>query len=276
MNAESIATLTAAGVAIVGIPTTVLVGRWQLKGVLQTAERGYRASLDAVKAAATESHIQWQRGTRRDAYATFLLTAARTLETADLLVEDSYANRIPPDERNSRKAALKSQVVQLQHSVAIVSLEGPERLALRADLIRAQLRHISITAEQQCIYLDGWHDVTAMARADGCPDEVVAYVAAAIGMRTARGSDSRDIRKVNNDQLPESVRHARDTLAARRIPLPISLWVLANDVEDFVYGKYAELDKLRKNRTKQYERARTKFVDAARDLLGAGDSTPTP
>ncbi|WP_121749964.1 hypothetical protein [Streptomyces sp. E2N166] len=148
MNPETISTLVAAGVAVIGIPTALAVGRWQLRGALRAAdataragiaqaeaasevgiaqaEAAYRAALDAVRAAGTETHTQWLGDVRRQAYAAFLLACNEVTDVARRLKGDTVNRKIPADQRDARRQELAAAIAQMENTALIVALEGPE------------------------------------------------------------------------------------------------------------------------------------------------------
>lgn len=142
MDLEGIAALSAAGVALIGVPTTVIIGRWQMKAALRTAEAtseaglaqaesSYRAALDAVRAETYAAHMQWRRGIQREAYASFLLAAHRVVETGERFVEDN-AQPLPQERIESGKVAIDDALAALKAAQTIIELEGPDEVAAPA------------------------------------------------------------------------------------------------------------------------------------------------
>ncbi|MGW2743266.1 hypothetical protein [Streptomyces sp. NPDC001450] len=142
MDLEGIGALSAAGVALIGIPTTVLIGRWQMKAALRTAEAtseaglaqaqsSYRAALDAVRAETHATHMQWRRGIQRDAYASFLLTAHRVVEAGERFAADN-AEELPLESIRAGKTTIDDSLAALKAAQTIVELEGPDDVAAPA------------------------------------------------------------------------------------------------------------------------------------------------
>ncbi|MFJ9595952.1 hypothetical protein ACIRS3_24725 [Streptomyces virginiae] len=134
MDSEGIAALAAAVVAGVAIPASMLVGRWQMKAALRTAEAtseaglaqadsAYRAALDAVRAEANAAHLQWRRGIQRDAYASFLLAANRVQELGERFVRDSESG-LTPETVRAGKDGLDDALVSLKAAQTVIELKG--------------------------------------------------------------------------------------------------------------------------------------------------------
>jgi tetratricopeptide (TPR) repeat protein len=139
MDLEGIGALSAAGVALIAIPTSMLVGRWQMKAALSTAEAtseaglaqaesAYRAALDAVRAEANAALLQWRRGIQREAYASFLLAANRVREVGERFVNDNEGD-LSAESIRAGKAANDDALATLKAAQTIIELEGPEEVA---------------------------------------------------------------------------------------------------------------------------------------------------
>ncbi|WP_445280181.1 hypothetical protein [Streptomyces sp. DSM 118148] len=152
MDLQGIGALAASGVAAVGIPAALLVGRWQMRAAIRTAEETgragiaqaeatYRAALDAVRAEAGNAHAQWHRGLRRDAYSELLLAAHRVRTAAVLLTSGSpeeRIERIESGELATHRATLRETEDSLTAAWLVVTLEGPRQAAATAgDLVSA-------------------------------------------------------------------------------------------------------------------------------------------
>ncbi|WP_428956273.1 hypothetical protein [Streptomyces sp. cg35] len=185
MDLEGIGALAAAGVALIGIPTAVLVGRWQLKAALRTAEAtadagmaqaqaAYRAAVDAVRAEARAAQEQWHRGTRREAYASFLLAAHRLLEGGRRFAADS-AEELPPGRAAAEKSAADEARAALRAAQTIIELEGPDEVAAPAagmvDAAQEMARHLW----DEAVYARAWGKLVRLdddpARAVGAAAE---------------------------------------------------------------------------------------------------------
>lgn len=133
MDLEGMGAMGAVFVAAVGIPATVLVGRWQMRAALRSAEATsqagisqaqatYRAALDQAAAQTTATHDQWRRGIRRDTWAAFLLS----VEDA---VSSGHSARSGTDEDlPALRRAVKTTLVVLE-------LEGPPSVVAAANLV---------------------------------------------------------------------------------------------------------------------------------------------
>ncbi|MEU5292175.1 hypothetical protein [Streptomyces umbrinus] len=166
MDLEGIGALSAAVVALIGIPATMLIGRWQTKAALRTAEAtseaglaqadaAYRAALDAVRAEANAAHLQWRRGIQREAYASFLLAANRVKELGERFVLDNEEDLSAENIRAGR-AAIDDAVAALKAAQTIIELEGPDDAAApaagMADAAQVMVYHLG----KQAIYERAW------------------------------------------------------------------------------------------------------------------------
>ncbi|MFF3344037.1 hypothetical protein [Streptomyces sp. NPDC002779] len=142
MDLEVIGALSAAGVALVGIPATVLIGRWQMKAALRTAEAtseagmaqadsAYRAALDAVRAETYANRMQWRRGIQREAYVSFLLSVHRVAEVSERFAMEN-SEVLPLENIRSGKTAIDDALAALKAAQTIVELEGPDEVAAPA------------------------------------------------------------------------------------------------------------------------------------------------
>ncbi|MYX04139.1 MULTISPECIES: hypothetical protein [unclassified Streptomyces] len=128
MDLQEIALVVTTSVAVVGVPSTLLIGRWQLRAALQTAsathqgslrqaESAYQAALDTVRAQSDSAHDQWLRGVRREACSVFLLAVGELVELLDLVLDGTGA----PD-------SLRPASRDLQRALAVLELEGGTQL----------------------------------------------------------------------------------------------------------------------------------------------------
>ncbi|OAH13436.1 hypothetical protein [Streptomyces jeddahensis] len=142
MDLEGIGALSAAAVALIGIPASILIGRWQTKAALRTSEAtseaglaqaasAYRAALDAVRAEANAAHLQWRRGIQREAYASFLLAANRVKEVGERFVMDNEED-LSGESIRAGKAAIDDALATLKAAQTIIELEGPDDVAAPA------------------------------------------------------------------------------------------------------------------------------------------------
>ncbi|MEV5673633.1 hypothetical protein AB0L28_33305 [Streptomyces sp. NPDC052503] len=156
MDLQGIGAMAAAAVAVVGIPTTLILGRWQLRGALRGAEEtaragmaqadaSYRSALDAVRAQGQNDHLQWRRGVQRDAYAAFLQSVLSYTDTA----RNNFGGSICLlEETRNRIASLKSLEMDMSHRAWVVRLEGPYGVADAAITLQ-QSASLSVLVDQQ-------------------------------------------------------------------------------------------------------------------------------
>jgi hypothetical protein len=159
MGWEGISALIAAGAAVI----TLIVGWLQLRGALRAADKSYRAALDAVKATATETHTQWLRTVRREAYAAFLLQCGKTAEVLDEFNDDLMGGKVTADQREPRREMAKGAVAELDKRALIVELEGPPRLGELAMQITGAHEMRRIRMNEWSTMLWAWEDLVAMA-----------------------------------------------------------------------------------------------------------------
>ncbi|WP_432587538.1 hypothetical protein ABVG11_19285 [Streptomyces sp. HD1123-B1] len=166
MDLEGIGTLSAAGVALIGIPATVLVGRWQLKGALRTAEAtsqaglaqaqsAYRAALDAVQAETNAAHAQWRRGIQREAYASFLLAVHRFREVMERFADDNDED-LSAERIAAGKTAADDAQAALKAAQTVIELEGPDEVAGPAAGMVHAAESMAIHLRDQAVYARAW------------------------------------------------------------------------------------------------------------------------
>lgn len=166
MDLEGIGALSAAAVALIGIPASMLIGRWQTKAALRTAEAtsetglaqaesAYRAALDAVRAEANAAHQQWRRGIQREAYASFLLAANRVTELGERFVMDNGED-LSVETIRVGKAAIDDALATLKAAQTIVELEGPDDVAGPAAGMTNAAQTMSYYLGKQAIYERAW------------------------------------------------------------------------------------------------------------------------
>lgn len=178
MDLEGIGALAAAAVAAVGIPTTLVLGRWQLRGALRGAEEtaraglaqadaSYRAALDAVRAQGQNDHLQWRRGVQRDAYAAFLQSVLSYTDTA----RNNFGSGISRlEETRDRIAALKALETDMSHRAWVVRLEGPDEVAGAAITLQLSANLLVLVEQQHALRMAAMYEINDRARAH--PHEV--------------------------------------------------------------------------------------------------------
>ncbi|MFF8505724.1 hypothetical protein ACF07L_34485 [Streptomyces anulatus] len=166
MGLEEIATLSAAAVALIGIPASILIGRWQMKAALRTAEAtseaglaqaesAYRAALDAVRAEANAAHLQWRRGIQREAYASFLLSANGVTELGERFAVEN-ADDLPMEGIRAGKASIDEALATLKAAQTIIELEGPDDVAAPAAVMTNAAQTMIYHFAKQAIYERAW------------------------------------------------------------------------------------------------------------------------
>ncbi|MFE4059360.1 hypothetical protein ACFXP3_24205 [Streptomyces sp. NPDC059096] len=137
MDLQGVAAVAAAVVAGVGIPSTLLISRWQLRAALKAAdsthhaglaqaEATYKAAVDAVRAQSDSAHDHWRRGVRREACSVFLLAAEEVTGLAEEMLDGSGVGQ---DLVSTRRA--------LKRALVVLELEGPGPLVEAAGEVKA-------------------------------------------------------------------------------------------------------------------------------------------
>lgn len=187
MDLAGIGAIAAAGVAAVGIPAALLVGRWQLKGQLKgaeatqeasvraaeeaarvgvaQAEATYRAALDAVRATAAANHGQWRRTVRRDAYVQLVL-AATEVERLSLPENESATTT---EAVKAAEAAVDEALHRVDTAYYVVRLESRELNDMALELVRSA-QHYAWGKRKWAAYL----------RAKSVLDEIEAFTRAVL------------------------------------------------------------------------------------------------
>ncbi|MFC9604537.1 hypothetical protein ACFTTN_13895 [Streptomyces niveus] len=144
MELEVVAAFTAAGVAAVAVPATLLVGRWQMRATLRSAEATaraglaqaeatYRSTLDAVKAQASATQSQWRRGVQRESYAAFLLAVNQLEDASTHFFRETHEHLVDDASAAVIKSELRKAEASLRTALLVVTLEGPETVAETAE-----------------------------------------------------------------------------------------------------------------------------------------------
>ncbi|MFI6937420.1 hypothetical protein [Streptomyces sp. NPDC050287] len=217
MDLEGIGALSAAGVALIGIPVSMLVGRWQMKAALSTAEAtseaglaqaesAYRAALDAVRAEANAALLQWRRGIQREAYATFLLAANRVREVGERFVIDNEED-LSAESIRAGKAASDDALTALRAAQTIIELEGPEEVAGPAAGMTDAAQTMRHYLGKQAIYERAWGKLGRIMN-----DQSPSVSATAVGLMQALA----DLNRLSSDSSsgPDET-SGRDTHGAR-------------------------------------------------------------
>ncbi|MFF0630572.1 hypothetical protein [Streptomyces sp. NPDC004296] len=288
MDLQGLGAIAAAGVAAVGVPAALLVGRWQMKAAVRTAEETgragiaqaeataragiqqaeatYKAALDAVRAEASAAQTQWRREARREAYATFVLAVHQFVTASERLFAESRG--APGEERMAELRAASSEAEQAMLTAAvIVELEGPSRIGVAA-------RKVCVEAE-----LKGrWERHRAMVqqlylRLEEVDDPMDPQRVALDALSDLQAATARlDVHPHRDEGLRIEEDQARN--AAHRALIATGLYELA-DVFTLVgyIGPHPD-DELYDRSCGQLQEERYDFMTAARDELeGTGPSS---
>lgn len=173
MDLQGIGAMGAVLVAAVSVPATVLVGRWQTRAALRSADATsqaglsqaqatYRAALDQATAQTSAAHDQWRRGIRRDAWAAFLLAVEDAVSSA------SEALTRPDEDLHALRRTVKTALV-------IIELEGPPLVVEAAKLLRRTAGDYLDLIEGDLEASRAWHALDSAStdeqadRGDGAP-----------------------------------------------------------------------------------------------------------
>jgi hypothetical protein len=273
MDLAGIGAIAAAGVAAVGIPAALLVGRWQLKGQLKgaeatqeasvraaeetarvgvaQAEATYRAALDAVRATAAANHDQWRRTVRRDAYVQLVL-AATEVERLSLPENESVTTT---EAVKAAEAAVDEALHRVDTAYYVVRLESRELNDMALELVRsAQL------------YAWGKRKWAAYLRAKSVLDEIEASTRAVLSeVRDALGH-LHEVARVH----PSEERRTPEVDSARRDAeraLSSVPQLSEQHIEDLVTMQIWPVEPPVHRRRDRLTIARGRFLGAAHDDL---------
>ncbi|WP_406321866.1 hypothetical protein [Streptomyces sp. NBC_00519] len=238
MDLQGAGAVAAAIVAAVGIPTALVVGRWQMKAAIHTAEEtsrtgiaqadaSYRAALDAVRAEAANAHSQWRRGLRRDAYAALLLTAHQVRTAGLLLTSGSIEDRVSRGVLTAQRAALAEARITTQEAALVVALEGPEQPAVKAEALVYRCQRFIDVCELRAEGEEAAHSIRT-ARAGLAADaplsefvEAVHLVGAHIGVYGDGPAALETELRVRSS--PSEIRDLQDVAFRKLLQIPESL-----------------------------------------------------
>ncbi|MGW3668692.1 hypothetical protein [Streptomyces sp. NPDC005141] len=153
MDLEGVGAISAATVAALGIPTAILVGRWQMRGALQQAletsraglaqaEASYRGALDAVHAESNAAFQQWRRGVQREAYSALLL-AGHEVEIAVRSSITALRKEVLSETYDQHQEDISRALAALQSAYFAVELEGPSDVAVCAADFAASVNKLA-------------------------------------------------------------------------------------------------------------------------------------
>ncbi|WP_436961417.1 hypothetical protein [Streptomyces sp. SudanB182_2057] len=126
MDLQGVGAVAAAAVAVVGVLASLLIGRWQLRAALRSAqathqaglaqaEATYTAALDAVRAQSDSVHDHWRRGVRREAWSSFLLASEAVTAHANEMLNGADADDV----------TLSAAWRDVKRAFVVLELEGP-------------------------------------------------------------------------------------------------------------------------------------------------------
>ena len=310
MDLQGVVLVVTTSVAVVGVPSTLLVGRWQLRAALEAAraahqaglrqaEATYQAALDAVRAESDSAHDQWLRGVRREACSVFLLATDEVVGILHEVLEGTGASD-----------GLRPANRDLQRAMSVLELEGDTELVGAAEELVACCGEIADAAIGNSVAARTWRALyarqieerTAVARADQLTTPVSDAVNALAdlqirlaGMRDAftnvradagarPGTISALARYVPRDQQVfssineayEFLQHTYETAAQlldrAEIPRDEATLLLRDAVNE---GRITMLDHMTGQSTRLSE-ARRAFLAAARHTLESQESRTVP
>ncbi|WP_157955339.1 hypothetical protein [Streptomyces noursei] len=287
MDLQGLGAIAAAGVAAVGVPAALLVGRWQMKAAVRTAEETgragiaqaeataragiqqaeatYKAALDAVRAEASAAQTQWRREARREAYATFLLAEHQFVTTSERLRKES--DGVLGEERMAAlRAAFSESEQSMLTATVIVELEGPAHVALSARRICGDAQAKGSWEEHRAMILELYNRLEDPD--DPTDPRAVALAALAELRDVAARFDPSD----SDHSLLDALGQARDAALHA-----LEATGLYEDPAAFVLAVYTEPnanDGLYERHCYQLGAERQNFIAAARaELEGTGRSS---
>lgn len=277
MDLQGIGALSAAGVALIGIPATMAIGRWQMKAALRTAEAtseagmaqaesSYRAALDTVRAETYATHMQWRRGIQREAYASFLLSVHRVAEVSERFAVGN-AEELPLESIRAGKAAVEDALSALKAAQTIVELEGPDDVAAPAAGMTNAAKVMAMALGDQAVFERAQGKLHRM-QYDGpviMHDPAERLIQALFHLRSlysASPSDSADL----DEHETHEIRAAKRSCREARSTLPPN----ALDFEEFealIEGNSPHppmLSRRYRNAARQFDEEEVNFVRAAK------------
>lgn len=276
MDLQGIAALSAAGVALIGIPATVVIGRWQMKAALRTAEAtseagmaqaesSYRAALDAVRAETYATHMQWRRDIQREAYASFLLSVHRVAEVSERFSVDN-AEELPPESIRAGKTAIDDALSALNAAQTIVELEGPDAVAAPAAGMTNAAKVMAMDLGDQAVFERAQGKLHMLH--DGPPimhDPAERLIQALFHLRSLHSASPSDSADLNEHEAHEIRAVKRSCREARSALPPDTL-----DFEEFealIEGHSPRppmLSRRYRNAARQFDEEEVNFVRATK------------
>ncbi|MCX5434697.1 hypothetical protein OHU11_41705 (plasmid) [Streptomyces sp. NBC_00257] len=283
MDLQGIGALGAVLVAAVGIPATILVGRWQTRAALRSAEATsqagiaqaeatYRAALDQAAAQTTAAHEQWRRGIRRDAWAAFLLAVEDAVSSGH-----SALNGTDEDLPALRRA--------MKTTLVVLELEGPPPVVEAAKLLRLKCNDYLELVNGDLLASRAWHALESAAQeerenlsgdaATPVHDAEVALSTLASlmhGVRGAAGGQDFVLWGLDPNEEPEAVYERTEqthTAAASALAAcpAVSAAQARTLLHDAAHGGRFEMGQQAHDSLEFLDQARAAFLEAARAQL---------
>jgi hypothetical protein len=240
MDLEGVGALSAAGVALIGIPAALLVGRWQLRVALRAAEATseagiaqaesvYRAALDTVRAEASAAHVQWRRGIQREAYAAFLLAIHRLREVGERFVADNE-EELPAERIATGKTAADEALAALKAAQTIIELEGPDDVAAPAAVMTDAAQLMAMHLRAQALYERAWGK---LSRAAENPSTGVSDPAQGLLQALSRLRRLHTASRSGSTEPDQRLAHERQTARGACYEAQSTLWPGTLDDEEF-------------------------------------------
>ncbi|MGW2393960.1 hypothetical protein ACWCYK_31380 [Streptomyces lydicamycinicus] len=284
MDLEGVGAIAAALVAAVGIPATVLVGRWQMRAALRSADATsqaglaqaqatYQAALEQAVTQSTAAHAQWRRGIRRDVWSAFLLAIEDAVSAGHSALTGASEDLI---------AARRT----VKTSVVVLELEGPPQVVSAAKALRRTCNDYLELVEGDLVASRTWHALQAAAddeRANLIDDTATpvhnAHSALSTlttlmgGLRASVGGqpgpwgfDPDNEPEAAHERIERAYMSAADALAACPSITGSQARIL---LQDAAHGGRFEMARQQDDHLRFLEDARTTFLDAAHQYLEA-------
>ncbi|MFI6852834.1 hypothetical protein [Streptomyces sp. NPDC050416] len=279
MDLQGIGALAAAAVAAVGIPAALVVGRWQMRAALRAAEQtaragmaqaeaSYKAALDAVRASADETHAQWLRDTRRQAYSSFLLACHEAL-TASLALRENCGTQ----ERYDRYEALEDEVraasTKAHTAELVVRLEGPDSVSLLATHLVGLLDSIIRDDNYMANLAKARPDLELLVEEEGMSSPYGDLLNAVITYQfEARNEPARGAYHWEED-VPDELAAAWKAVQQARFRIPFPHRDLAELVTAESRHASWEARNRRDTAAREWDEAQRNYVATVRELLSA-------
>jgi hypothetical protein len=251
----------------------------QAQAGLTQAESAYRASLDAVKAQGETAHTQWLRGMKRDAFASFLVSAHRVWDIAQKLAHI--------DAQSDGRADLTSLLTdlsvadrELNNAYAVVSLEVPETGRMIAYDMKLYLDLCVLSNRNQVEIRAAWNKLNNLRASvsDRVLDELHAALTQLQGRVWASGiiGDPRFTLQSADDPLapvtlPPAISDAEeDVLALLQHPFVHQHFTTAEreQLTDWAFNKIGQSKENARNWDNRFQSQQGIFRAYAREALG--------